>query len=285
MDPVKHERVIEQTRREIRNGVYDSLSALEERVATLVQSGADPAVLRPQLIQEFSQFQTDVELNAGVLADISADTNADAAPSSEDLQAEQALIQQSSRSISKEFLGGAETIMTGLVVGGAAGLGVDALTRQARASISGVFMNDGRTETKRIQRRLLKLMDRDDASPEDVRQAVKTLRERLSDVNTTASLRDLTNKTVEQAVMKYDGAYTVGKARRQNIKRYRYSGGLMATSRSWCQEHEEQTYTEEEIYSMWDSSDWPGKEPGDPFVVRGGYNCRHFWVPIEDDED
>jgi hypothetical protein len=40
---------------------------------------------------------------------------------------------------------------------------------------------------------------------------------------------------------------------------------------------------EETIYSIWDD-DWQGKEPGDPFVVRGGYNCRHFWVPVEEDE-
>jgi len=38
----------------------------------------------------------------------------------------------------------------------------------------------------------------------------------------------------------------------------------------------------DEIYDIWNSS-WPGKEPGDPFVVRGGYNCQHFWVPIEDE--
>ena len=285
MDPRKHERVIEQTRREIQSGLYDNLTALEERIAELVQSGADPAMLRPQIVSEFNRFQTDVEQTASLVKDISADTNQDQPATSEDLQAEQALADQTGKQIAKEFAGGAETVMTGLVVGAAAGLGVNALTRQARASISGVFMNDGSAETKRIQKKLMKLMDRDDATPEDVRKAVKTLRERLSDVNTTASLRDLTAKTTEQAVMKFDGAYTVGKARRQNIKRFRYSGGLMDTSREWCMEHEEQVYTEDEIYDLWESMDWPGKEPGDPFVVRGGYNCRHFWVPLEDDED
>lgn len=285
MDPREHERVIENTRREIQNGVYDNLAALEERIATLVQSGADPAVLRPQVIQEFAKFQADVEQTAGLVTDISADTNADATLNPEDLMAERALAEQTGKQIGKEFAGGAETIMTGLVVGAAAGLGTEALTRQARASISGVFMNDGNGTTRRLQRQLLRLMDRNDATPEDVRQAVKTLRERLSDVNTTASLRDLTAKTVEQAVMKFDGAYTVGQARRNNIKRFRYSGGIMDTSREWCMEHEEQIYTEDEIYALWNSSDWPGKEPGDPFVVRGGYNCRHFWVPLRDDED
>lgn len=285
MDPAKHERVLDRTRRDIRDGLNDNLSALEERVATLVQSGADPAVLRPQLITEFGQFQADAELTAGILSDISADTNADVAPSGEDLQAESALIDATAKSIANEYAGGAETVLTGMVIGAAAGLATDAIARQARATISGVFMNDGTAETKRLQRKLQKLMDSDKATPEEMRQAVKVLRERLTGVNTTASLRDLTNKTVEQAVMKFDGAYTVGKARRNNIKRFRYSGGIINTSRGWCQEHEEQVYTEDEIYALWDSSSWAGKEPGDPFVVRGGYNCRHFWVPLEDGEN
>ena len=34
------------------------------------------------------------------------------------------------------------------------------------------------------------------------------------------------------------------------------------------------TYTKEEIEEIWSGS-WAGKISGDPFVVRGGYNCRH----------
>jgi len=24
-----------------------------------------------------------------------------------------------------------------------------------------------------------------------------------------------------------------------------------------------------------------GKATGDPFIVRGGYNCRHHWQPVD----
>ncbi len=101
-------------------------------------------------------------------------------------------------------------------------------------------------------------------------------------MNTTASLRDLTTKNVEKVVMEFDGAFTKGKATRAGIKKFQYEGGIVGTTREWCAEHNGQTYTEEEIYLLWESS-WAGKEGGDPFIVRGGYNCRHFWMPVEEE--
>jgi hypothetical protein len=38
--------------------------------------------------------------------------------------------------------------------------------------------------------------------------------------------------------------------------------------------------TEEEIRDIWANETWAGKAQGDPFVVRGGYNCRHSFQPI-----
>jgi hypothetical protein len=39
--------------------------------------------------------------------------------------------------------------------------------------------------------------------------------------------------------------------------------------------------TEKQIRNIWNSQTWQGKKPGDPFVVRGGYNCRHMFVPVK----
>ena len=38
-------------------------------------------------------------------------------------------------------------------------------------------------------------------------------------------------------------------------------------------------YTEEELRRIWKGS-WAGKSEGDPFIVRGGYRCRHTWLPV-----
>ena len=58
---------------------------------------------------------------------------------------------------------------------------------------------------------------------------------------------------------------------------YKYVGGVIPSSRPFCTQHNNNTYTEAEINRIW-SGVWQGKAPGDPFVVRGGYNCRHFFI-------
>lgn len=59
--------------------------------------------------------------------------------------------------------------------------------------------------------------------------------------------------------------------------RYRYTGGLIATSRPFCTRHNGKVYTDQEIQTLWRGT-WEGKAAGDPFLVRGGYNCRHFFI-------
>tara|TARA_Y100001938_G_scaffold21994_1_gene28391 strand:- start:276 stop:1259 length:984 start_codon:yes stop_codon:yes gene_type:complete len=41
------------------------------------------------------------------------------------------------------------------------------------------------------------------------------------------------------------------------------------------------TLTEEQIRDMWNNRAWQGKSTGDPFIVRGGYRCRHTWIPTD----
>lgn len=81
-------------------------------------------------------------------------------------------------------------------------------------------------------------------------------------------------------LMGFDSAFKRNRGQRLGVERWRYEGGTIATSREFCRQHDGRVYTNEEIQSIWSGS-WGGKEPGDPFVVRGGYNCRHRWTPVE----
>lgn len=87
---------------------------------------------------------------------------------------------------------------------------------------------------------------------------------------------------VTTGVMQFDTVVTRLRSRQQGVKRYRYAGGIIDKTRPFCAELDGGVFTEEEIRDIWDST-WSGQAPGDPFVVRGGYNCRHFWVPVEDE--
>lgn len=84
------------------------------------------------------------------------------------------------------------------------------------------------------------------------------------------------------SAMQFDTVVTRLRSNQQGVKRYQYVGGVIDTTRPFCEQLDGGIYTEEEIQDIW-RDEWSGKAPGDPFVVRGGYNCRHFWVPVEDE--
>lgn len=62
-----------------------------------------------------------------------------------------------------------------------------------------------------------------------------------------------------------------------------YQGGIMDTSRKFCQARNNKIYTRDEIES-WKNLDWRGKSrPYNPLIDCGGYNCRHTldWISEE----
>ena len=91
------------------------------------------------------------------------------------------------------------------------------------------------------------------------------------------------NTQLATSVLQFDTVVTRIRATEQNVKRFRYVGGIVDKTRPFCASIDGGVFTVDEIQSMW-REEWSGKAPGDPFVVRGGYNCRHFWIPVESDE-
>ena len=76
-----------------------------------------------------------------------------------------------------------------------------------------------------------------------------------------------------------DSAILLKNSEEFGIDKFEYAGSLIKDSRKWCIDHVNKTYTREEIRA-WESQSWQGKKAGDPFITRGGWNCRHRWLPI-----
>lgn len=89
------------------------------------------------------------------------------------------------------------------------------------------------------------------------------------------------SQIAHDSVMQFDGQFTVYKAKEAGLDKFKYTGTLVRDSRDHCRLHLGKTYTEERIREIW-SGNWAGKSEGDPFIVRGGYRCRHTWLPIVD---
>ena len=86
---------------------------------------------------------------------------------------------------------------------------------------------------------------------------------------------------VHDSLMQFDANVNVAVGKAAGATRWKYFGRLVEESRPHCIEHKGKVYTEEEIYEIWSGS-WAGKIEGNPFVVRGGYNCGHHWRPVFD---
>jgi len=69
-------------------------------------------------------------------------------------------------------------------------------------------------------------------------------------------------------------------SKKENIKKWRYVGPTDSVTRQWCKDHVDKVLTEKEIQD-WNNSTWAGKKEGDPFITRGGWNCRHHWEPVK----
>ncbi len=87
-------------------------------------------------------------------------------------------------------------------------------------------------------------------------------------------------KTITQTrYMEADAAITLQAADNIGAEHFRYSGSLIKDSRPWCKDHVDKIYTRKEI-EEWRDRTWAGKKEGDPFITRGGWQCRHYFVPV-----
>jgi len=84
------------------------------------------------------------------------------------------------------------------------------------------------------------------------------------------------------SIMQFDAQFVKTKASSAGLTHFRYAGTRITTTREFCKKHIGQVYSEKQIRSFWSGS-WKGKAGGDPFVVRGGYRCRHTFNPVDKD--
>ncbi len=92
-------------------------------------------------------------------------------------------------------------------------------------------------------------------------------------------------QTFRTLIRNFDGAFTLIRARIDPTLKFRYAGGIIQTTRGFCASHNNRIYTRKEIERIWRTQSWGGKAPGNPFIVRGGYNCRHLFVPVKENQN
>lgn len=146
-----------------------------------------------------------------------------------------------------------------------------------RQKINGVYMQSDKSEVNR-------LVDIAQAGGAGAEEAVETLHRVYATDRTGNNMRRYASQMVHDSLMQFDASLNVAAGKEIGADRWKYYGSVIRDSRDWCKRHAGKTYTEQEIIELWDGNAWGGKMPGNPFIVRGGYNCRHHWRPVFSDE-
>ena len=114
-----------------------------------------------------------------------------------------------------------------------------------------------------------------------VEEAVRKLHTQYAADRSGNNLRRYAGQIAHDSVMQFHGQFTVKKAKDSGLNHFRYTGTLVRDSRPFCRNMVNKTLTETEVRDIWNSRSWAGKSTGDPFIVRGGYRCRHTWIPTK----
>jgi hypothetical protein len=151
-----------------------------------------------------------------------------------------------------------------------------------RDKINGIYQQADTVKQQQLVDFIQKQKIAGKTNTEDFKTAVDELKQTYGSTVTGANLAVYSSQIVGDALMGFDGQFAKYRADELGLTSYVYYGSVIRDSRDFCVEHANQVFTEDEARALW-QTDWQGKSGSDPFLDRGGYNCRHHWQPISTD--
>lgn len=161
-----------------------------------------------------------------------------------------------------------------------AGRPFEDMVSNIRAHINGVYQKSNTREINELVD-FINENKFDESKKTAVDEAVRKLQTQYATDRAGNNLRRYAGQIAHDSVMQFHGQFTVAKAKESGLEHFTYTGTLVRDSRPFCQSMLNKTLTEKEIRDIWNNRSWKGKSTGDPFIVRGGYRCRHTWIPTD----
>lgn len=164
-----------------------------------------------------------------------------------------------------------------------AGRPFEDMVSNIRSHINGVYKQSNITEINELVD-FVNENKFDVGKKAQVDEAIRKLHTQYASDRAGNNLRRYAGQIAHDSVMQFHGQFTVAKAKEAGIDKFTYTGTLVRDSRKFCVNMLNRILTEEQIREIWNTQSWAGKSTGDPFIVRGGYRCRHTWIPTIDEE-
>ena len=164
------------------------------------------------------------------------------------------------------------------------------LEEELRQTINGIYSRSNDEEANDLVDFINKNKNKKSKQSE-VDKAVQTLQSKYARTRTGENLRRFAGQILNDGLREFDAQVNTKKALDAGLTHVKYFGDIIPTTRSICrnvingvyQKRVGNIFTIEEVRKLWAQQSWEGKKPGDPLVVRGGYNCRHQWSYVNPD--
>ena len=111
----------------------------------------------------------------------------------------------------------------------------------------------------------------------------ETLRTQIiGDQNRLGGLERYSSQITRDALNQYSANYNESVSGTENMEWYFYSGTIIEDSRSYCIARAGKYFHKKEVEKV--PQQWDGRIPGtnssNIFINRGGFNCRHLYLPV-----
>jgi hypothetical protein len=145
-----------------------------------------------------------------------------------------------------------------------------------REKINGIYQF---SDNKKAQQLVEYIANNPDGA--EVNTAIDELKQTYGRTTEGDSFVKYASLLVTDSIMGFDGQLAKFRADELGLNSYLYYGSIIKDSRDFCRKHTGKVYTEEQINQIWANDTGQGRDQGSPFIVRGGYNCRHSWQPVD----
>ena len=150
------------------------------------------------------------------------------------------------------------------------------MVQTIREKINGIYQF---SDNKKAQQLVEYIANNPDGA--EVETAIDELKQVYGRTTAGDSFVKYASLLVTDSIMGFDGQLAKFRADELGLTSYLYYGSIIKDSRDFCRKHAGKVYTEEQIRQIWANDTGQGRDQGSPFIVRGGYNCRHSWQPID----
>lgn len=155
------------------------------------------------------------------------------------------------------------------------------MVQNIRGAVNGVYRRSNEAAINRLVDIVEENRYSDDPiSKKKFEDARKILHSKYASDIRGENMRKYASQIAHDSIMQFDGQFTKYKGQEAGITSFKYTGTNIITTREFCRTYLNEVRTEEEWRDIF-TGNWKGKSGSDPFINRGGYRCRHSFVPYD----